>query len=331
MTKLICKGTLNAVNENTMIDGYSKKHLKDFYGSRTVPYVAGDLKDFNKMVTAHSDGASISGVQRKMFMRISKGVIVPCNQGEYIIKPAPTDFAHLPENEQAIMLLAKSVGFKVAECSVLPFESGELAYITKRFDIIGPSTKLLIEDGASICQIAPVNKGSDALSYEKYVKEMIAACGGAHAITFVLFRMVLFSYLVGNNDLHLKNFSFFRHAHTRRTTMDGVTPLYDVLSVAPYPEYDNCYLSLSLLESETDAQFSSSYDAYGCYTYHDFLLFGQSIGLNAGVTEKVINKLKTDVLKHLSLIERSNLPGDIRDIILGRINERCKCLDMAII
>lgn len=91
-------------------------------------------------------------------------------------------------------------------------------------------------------------------------------------LEFIVGKTVLFSYIVGNNDLHLKNFSLQRKPTSRSNIMDGFIPLYDVLSVAPYPTYDAADTSLSLLTSETDAVFSSSYEIYGCYIKHYFIL-----------------------------------------------------------
>jgi hypothetical protein len=81
----------------------------------------------------------------------------------------------------------------------------ELAYVTKRFDLTStPGINFFIEDGASICDVHSLNKGSDALSYETCIKTMVKACGGATAtaIAAQAVKLVLFSSIVGNNDLH---------------------------------------------------------------------------------------------------------------------------------
>lgn len=71
--------------------------------------------------------------------------------GGYILKPMPPGIPHLPENEHALMNLARAAGLKVADCAVIPFEDGELGYITKRFDTLPDGQRLFIEDATSLC------------------------------------------------------------------------------------------------------------------------------------------------------------------------------------
>ncbi|GAA5135843.1 type II toxin-antitoxin system HipA family toxin [Thalassotalea piscium] len=327
MDKSICKGSLNHVLTKNIVDGYSKTHLKTMFGTQKPVTIKGTPDKFDQMVIDHGTGSSISGVQRKLFMEIEKGILVPNEQGQYIVKPTPKEFPSLSENEQCIMKLANAIGINTAQCSVIPFENGELAYVTKRFDIIqGTSYKHFIEDGASICQVAPQNKGSDALSYERCIKEMVNAFGGGHGGAIAALRLVLFSYLVGNNDLHLKNFSLIKYYKPSNKThlLDGFAPVYDVLSVYPYPEYYTESLSLSLLESEVDAVYSSSYESYGYYTLHDFILLAQNFGVKEQVAQKIVMKIITDIEnKCKGVLMNSNLPNHLKDLIIKRIIAAC--------
>lgn len=172
MTDSICMGSLKTVKSSNIIDGYSKAHLKAFYGQKHLVYISGTTKEFDALVMDHIAGTSISGVQRKMFMHLENGVLMPSYNGEYIVKPTPSAFPSLSENEHAIMKLCEAVGLKTAQCSVVPFEDGELAYITKRFDLTSnPKERLFIEDGASICKVAPRHKDNNSLSYELTLKK----------------------------------------------------------------------------------------------------------------------------------------------------------------
>lgn len=328
-----CKGSLKLTHEKNLQQGFSTAHLKSMYGLTKPVTVKGTSELFNDMVIDHTEGASISGVQRKMFMTLEKGILVPSNQGEYIVKPTPKDFPQLSENEHAIMKLAQRLGFNVAKCSIAPFEDGEFVYVTKRFDLTSKKgVKIFVEDGASICDVHPMNKGSDALSYETCIKTMVDACGGAIALAVYATRFVLFSYIVGNNDLHLKNFSLQRKPSSKSHMMDGFTPLYDVLSLAPYPTYDTEYISLSLLESETDGQFSSSYDAYGFYTKHDFILLLNSLGVESIIAEKVILDFVGRIRGvYPEVIALSNLSREMQEIIMTRIRDRCDAIERKII
>lgn len=331
--KLGCKGSLRLTLESNIQQGFSTAHLKSMYGVTKPVSVKGTSDSFNDMAIDHTKGTSISGVQRKMFMTLEDGILVPSNQGEYIVKPTPKDFPQLSANEHAIMKIAERLGFKVAKCSIAPFEDGELVYVTKRFDLTSKKgVKLFVEDGASICDVHPMHKGSDALSYETCIKTMVNACGGAIAHAAYAIRLVLFSYIVGNNDLHLKNFSLQRKPTSQSHMMDGFTPLYDVLSVAPYPTYDTIPLSLSLLESETNGPFSSSYETYGFYTKHDFILLFASFGVKASIAEKIILDF-VDRIRKISpdVLTLSSLSDEMQKIISNRIFVRCRNIEQEII
>jgi len=329
---LYCKGDLRNTTESYLQEGFSTAHLKGMYGQSNPVSVKGTSDAFDDMVIDHTVGTSISGVQRKMFMTLENNVLVPSNQGEYIVKPTPTNFPQLAENEHTIMKIAERLKLGVAKCSLAPFEDGELVYVTKRFDLTKEQgVNLLIEDGASICDVHPINKGSDALSYEKCIKTMVKACGGGLGVAAQAIKFVLFSYIVGNNDLHLKNFSLQRQPNSKTHIMDGFTPLYDLLSVAPYPVYDNEYTSLSVLDSETKGEFSTSYEAYGHYTKHDFILLFSALGIKEKVAEKVILLFADDLqIAAIKTIQLSNLDEHLKNIILERINARVKFIKQPI-
>lgn len=307
---------------------YSSYFLKTMFGIGQFPknglHVVGDAQTFNDLAPEYTEGNSVSGAQKKLFMSLVSGVLVPVKKdGQYIVKPAPDEFPHLPENEHCIMQLAKAVGFDVALNALVPFENGELAYVTKRFDIHKSGQRLFIEDAASLCLVAPVNKGSDALSYEHTLNTLFTVSGQNRGVTLNGFLQVLFAYIVGNNDLHLKNLSLFRQPNSHSHLMTNFTPLYDVLSVAPYPKYYDGDLTLCLLHSEVDADFSEAYDQYGYYTGHDFLVFGQRIGLSGHATQSLIKKLCTTVERtYKYIIDASQCPDDMKSIITLHIADR---------
>lgn len=328
MTENVCRGSLKPVKISNSINGYSKSHLKSFYGITEQVRIKGTSDKFDELVMDHTTGTSISGVQRKMFMHIENGFLMPSNNGEFIVKPTPTSFRKLSENEHAIMKLSEAVGLKTAQCSVIPFEDNELAFITKRFDLTNRSkVKLFIEDGASVCGVAPKHKDSDSLSYESTLKQMVASCAGAQAAALIALRMLILGYVVGNNDMHLKNFSLYRNPENKTVTFDGFTPVYDMLSVYPYKDYFGTELSLSLLESEVDGSFSPSYEKYGYYTFEDFYLLAQALGINNNPAKKLIfNFVDTIERKSHAIIPSSNLPNDLKEIIMERIISKCAAM-----
>lgn len=211
----ICKGRLKQVKDNQLSNGYSRAHLKSMFGLTSAPKdgfkIAVNKHEYDHLAQKYTRGASISGVQRKLLMDLKGDTLVPVERGgRYIVKPAPDGLDHLPENEHAMMNLARGIGFEVPECTLVPFSDGELGFVVKRFDMLSSGERLFIEDAASLCNVHPKNKGSDALSYENCLRTLYFASGKKMPVLVNGFQQVVLAYLIGNNDLHLKNFSMYR-------------------------------------------------------------------------------------------------------------------------
>jgi serine/threonine-protein kinase HipA len=204
---------------------------KKFFGTDTPPRLALNnekMQELAKDIVLRS--IAVTGVQPKLSLTIDKEPDDPKKSrftivglwGHFILKPPISEFPFLPENEDLTMHLAALFGLPTAEHSLIRLESGELAYITKRFDRSGEQ-KLPMED---MCQL------TETLTSDKYHSSMekigkciwsFASRPGLAAISF--FEMVLFSYLSGNADMHLKNFSLL-------TQMDDeivMAPAYDLV------------------------------------------------------------------------------------------------------
>jgi serine/threonine-protein kinase HipA len=289
--------------------------------------------EFNEVAIISLGGVSISGVQPKMFLTHAAGKAKTLTNaagiGPYIVKPSPNEFPELAENEFMIMQLCKAVGFDVAEHHLVPFSCGQLAYVTSRFDLDRDTgrSRDFIEDLASALDVAPGNKSSDALSYERAITTAYLLGGGHVQLLRDGFLQVLMAYLVGNNDLHLKNISLSRPWDSNRAS--GYTPIYDMVSVAPYRHYDNAgELSIWLLESEVESGFStSSYTHYGYYTGHDFLTFAEAIGLGERAGKLLMEQLGKRVAKHYGKVIASSPGSDsLKRVISSRIADRLSTL-----
>jgi serine/threonine-protein kinase HipA len=143
--------------------------------------------------------------------------------GRYILKPEPSRFAFVPQNEHLTMRLAALLGIEVPPCGLVELKDGAIAYLIKRFDRLDDGMKLQVED---FCQLAekPLRdkyEGSSELCVRilrKFASEPLIEIRK-------LFRLLLFSWWVSNGDQHLKNFSML-------TTLDGVrrlSPAYDLI------------------------------------------------------------------------------------------------------
>jgi serine/threonine-protein kinase HipA len=179
---------------------------------------------------------SISGVQEKLSLVLDKNKLRLTREGEqgtYILKPIPRDVkkvSQFPANEHLTMQIARQVyGLHTAENAMIFFNSGEPAYITKRFDVKEDGSKWGKEDFATLAGKTEENAGSNFkydYSYEA-AGELLKKYVSAWRVEIEKFySLIVFNFLFSNGDAHLKNFSLIE-------TPEGdyvLSPAYDMLN-----------------------------------------------------------------------------------------------------
>ncbi len=203
---------------------------KIFFGTPVPPvlnYNNDEMQELAKEIVIRS--VAVTGVQPKLSLDIEKTAGDPKTSrftivglwGAYILKPPTPEFDHLPENEDLTMHLAQIFGMKAALHSLIRLKSGELAYLTKRFDRV-KDTKLAMEDMCQLTETLTENKYRSSM--EKVGKHIgkYSSRPGLDAITF--FETVLFSFITGNADMHLKNFALL----TTEKNETILSPAYDL-------------------------------------------------------------------------------------------------------
>lgn len=169
---------------------------------------------------------SIQGVQPKLSAKLSiknrEFEIVDSN-GSFIIKPQNDIFRELPENEDLTMKMAKSFGIEVPLTGLVYSKDGSLSYFIKRFDRYGKNKKYHLEDFAQLTNNTRDTKYN--WSMEKLIPVIDSYCTFPLLEKRKLFRRVLFCFLTGNEDMHLKNFSLI----TRKNKVE-LSPAYDLLN-----------------------------------------------------------------------------------------------------
>ncbi|MFY9364334.1 MAG: HipA domain-containing protein, partial [Bacteroidales bacterium] len=173
--------------------------------------------------------------------------------GEYILKPQSDDYAYMPEVEDLTMHLAKVFKIETAEHALIRTTIGELVYITKRFDRVD-GKKVHVED---LCQLSGMlTEQKYKSSYERAGKIIKQYATNTGLDVNKYFRLVLFSFITGNNDMHLKNFSLM---HTDKGIM--LSPAYDLINVnLVYPK-DKEDLALTLNGRKSNIQ-RSDFDQF---------------------------------------------------------------------
>jgi serine/threonine-protein kinase HipA len=192
-------------------------HLND------LPYTAAELR---QEAANRAKKLSIQGVQPKLSATISvaKQEFKIVDQfGTYIIKPQNDLFPELPENEDVTMRMAKVFGLDVPFHGMLYAKDGSLSYFIKRFDRYGKGKKIATEDFAQLTGNTRDTKYR--FTMEKLVPVIDEFCSFPAIEKADFFKRILFCYVTGNEDMHLKNFSLI--TKNGKTTL---TPIYDFLN-----------------------------------------------------------------------------------------------------
>ncbi|MDA3963561.1 MAG: HipA domain-containing protein [Planctomycetota bacterium] len=276
----------------------------------------------------HGRSMSISGVQDKISMVLERGTLKPTEAGgRYILKPIPRldvpQFEQeVPANEHVCMLMARTLySLKTAECSLVRMRDGELAYITRRFDYDGDE-KVLQED---FCQL--LNRSSETGgenykytgSYEEVGQAIANSCASAMVQLPEYLRLLLYSYLIGNGDLHLKNISLM-------TTKQGdyvLTPAYDILSSTLHLPNES-RLALDLVDDSR--KHSANYTANAFETGQCFIEMGERLGVNASTTVEKLDLLARKQSPAEQMIRRSYLTPEAQDRLIAIMRDRLKAL-----
>ncbi len=200
-----------------------KKLIKKIFNTSKLPIIDFSLQDVSQKAQKLTGKLSISGVQPKLSMKLDrkKNSLIPAAEGgEYILKPQITTFPNIPENEQCCMDIAAEFKIDVPPHCLLSLKDGSLAYIVKRFDRAA-GTKIHQEDFYQILESGDKYKGSVEQIGCK-LKEISSAPGYDAQL---LFERVVFNFIVGNGDAHLKNYSI---AHKGQEAI-RLTPVYDIV------------------------------------------------------------------------------------------------------
>jgi serine/threonine-protein kinase HipA len=193
------------------------KSLKDF------PYSA---EDQIREAIVRAAKMSIQGVQPKLSVRLNanRGVFeIVDTGGRYIFKPQTKNYREVPENEDVTMKLAESIGIDVPLHGLVYSKDDTMTYFIRRFDRVGRNKKIAVEDFAQLSGKDRETKYDSSM--EQIVSLIQQFCTFPAIEKLKLFNLTLFNYLVGNEDMHLKNFSVIR-----RDSKIELSPAYDLLN-----------------------------------------------------------------------------------------------------
>lgn len=192
------------------------------FNSSKLPGIDFGLADISQQAQKLAGKLSISGVQPKLSVKLDKkqNMLVVVNEGgEHILKPQTQSFAHIPENEQCCMDIARELGVEVPLHCLIPLKDGSLAYVVRRFDR-EKGIKIHQEDFAQVLEVNDKYTGS-VEQIGRRLKEISSAPGYDVQL---LFERAVLNFILGNGDAHLKNFSISYKGDDRR-----LSPAYDIV------------------------------------------------------------------------------------------------------
>lgn len=290
-----CLFCYKVLNEGDYHPNCSKK----FFGTTTVPVLELDQEKLNKLAQITvSERLALTGVQPKISLSLNgeKGnrrLTLVGLWGDYILKPQSLDYAFMPEVEDLTMHLAKLFKIETAEHTLIRTSTGELAYLTKRFDR-KKGSKIHVEDLCQLSELLTEQKYNG--SYERVGKVIKCYASNPGLDVIKYFRLVLFSFLTGNNDMHLKNFSLM---HTEKGIL--LSPAYDLLNVNLIYPKDKEDLALTLGGRKRKVKKS------------DFYQFAMSLGMSDLVRDNIYKDFKKQTEKVKDLISKSFLNDEYKE------------------
>ena len=296
--------------------GWHTACVKAFFGTAQFPDIDVSKEVLNQIAIDNtSKGFTVPGVQKKLSLHLSREdtprlTLVNYPTG-YILKPQTDEYAALPEMEYLVMKMAEVSGIKTVPHALLclPSQENTFAYITKRIDR-ADGQMLAMED---FCQLdGRLTEDKYRGSYERCGKIIKTHSMNDGLDLAQLFFRVVFSFAVGNSDMHLKNFSLIE-------TEEGsgkyiLSSAYDMLSTNVVIPSDKEELALTINGKKQNIR------------RKDFIVFADTIGIPERSAEKMIEKIVKLKDKYISMCRDSYMPEQMRANLENLIEQRIAVL-----
>ena len=251
---------------------------------------------------------SIQGVQPKLsaVLNVKKAMFeIVDRNGRYILKPQNRMFPELPQNEDLSMRMAKLAGIEVPVHGLIYSKDKSLTYFIKRFDRVSRNNKFPVEDLSQITERTRATKYGSSM--EKVADAIDTYCTFPAVEKIKLFRLTLFNFLIGNEDMHLKNYSLIFRNHKVE-----MSPAYDLLNTTIAIEDPVEEIALPIAGKKRKLSGELLIDYYGKE--------------RLGLSDKVISKVIADISRVFSqwghLIEISFLSEPMKSKYKELLNQR---------
>lgn len=288
---------------------FHKACSKKFFGVPTAPELPYSLDELDTLAAqVIKSQTTLTGVQAKLSLHLdrhegSKRLTIVGLWGDFIFKPQTQSYKTLPENEDLTMHLAEIAKIKVVPHTLIRLQDGTLGYLTKRIDRTSEGGKIPMED---MCQLTERQTEYKYKSSYEQIAKVIAKHSYVPLLDLTdFYEQVFFNWLVGNNDMHLKNYSLY--APKGKWVL---TPAYDLLNVSMVNPKDTEELALTLNAKKKRIKRS------------DFVRAMETSGISPKVFDNILAKYRKLLTKFNEIIDLSFLYEEDKDLYKQSIASR---------
>ena len=278
-----------------------------------------NIQEQVREAAARADKISIQGVQPKLSVRLNikkQGFEIVDENSLFILKPQNMTYPQLPENEDLTMRLARIIGIDVPLHGQIYCKDGSLSYFIRRFDRPSRNKKYHQEDFSQVAGLDRDNKYNYSL--EKVV-DLLDYCSYPMIEGSKLFLLILFSFLTGNEDMHLKNFSII--------TVDSkieLSPAYDLLNSTI--TFQQMGRALNDVE-ESALPLGGKTKKFTRKLLIDYFAKDR-LRLSDRIIEKHLKVFRKSLSSWITLIDKSFLTADAKELYKTLVIERFKRLNL---
>ena len=290
---------------------FHKSCCRKFFGTTTAPALDYTREEMDELAAqVIKSQTTLTGVQPKLSLNLDKHkdsqkLTIVGLWGGYIFKPQTERFAMLPENEDLTMHLAEIAKLKIVPHTLIRMKDGSIGYLTKRIDRTKKGEKIAMVD---MCQLTERQTEHKYRSSYEQIGKAIRKYSTYPQLDMVDFlELVYFSWLTGNNDMHLKNFSLYAPAGE-----PVLSPAYDLLSAAISNPADDEELALNLNGKKKHIKDS------------DFIAAFKTCGVPEIVFDRIKKKYIDLIPKFEEEIQSSFLSEELKVSYIGFLRRRTK-------
>lgn len=287
---------------------------KKFFGTKEVPSLDYTLKEIDSLASqVIEEQTSLTGVQPKLSLHLNKHegsqrLTIVGLWGGFIMKPQTEAYPQLPEVEDLTMHLAEVAKIDIVPHTLMRMVDDSLCYVTRRIDRTSKGEKIAMEDFCQLTERQTEYKYKS--SYEAIGKAILHYSSVPKMDMTNFMEVVLFSWIVGNNDMHLKNFSLYEPKEGK----PRLTPAYDMLNAAIVNPRDKEELALTLNGKKSKIKAD------------DFIKAATTLGLPENVMQNLFTKYKALEGKFVTCITNSFLDEELKEAYVEMISKRIEKL-----